>query len=360
MNNQQAVNQLTASWNATPDDKKMVYGKYKAEGYTEIIENQKHKSIFDNVGDSGTTNNERKSCVEVFQHMKLDFLPTKKPINFLGDDGYSKEIPDFFAVTNPLNENVYQISKGQYTPVNHIRIAELMDTLKREVRHVANIRRGAKVFAEGMTSQQEVTEGDAINNYIVVFNSHDGSSSLGVALRQERLICANQFAFIQKTAGLKLRHTSSIDGLSQQIHQIINNENNKFTSNVSDLKKLYKKELDSNGFKNLLQSTMEEIYSDRLKGYKTLRNGQKEKKTINNTLSREFHTIINNFKNEDINGEFRQSSYNILNSVTHYLTHQSGRSSNILERNRARLEGLYGGQNSRLINKTREYLLANV
>tara|TARA_Y100001973_G_C5163496_1_gene314802 strand:+ start:316 stop:1437 length:1122 start_codon:yes stop_codon:yes gene_type:complete len=367
-------NEVSKSWNESEKDTKMIYGGYRAENYEEIIQNKKQEletqlaeknatSMIERCSPEGA-NKSNLSAVEVFQKLDLDFLPSKERIHFYDSEGIPQEIPNFYAITNPTNNKTFQVSKDQYTTVNHIKLAELFDSMERKVKHVSSIRNGSKIVAETAIDTQDVDgNGDHVQNYLVGINSHDGSSSLCFALRQERLICANQFNFVQSTAGLKLRHTKSINELIPHIKNLIDTANNKFTGNIEDLRRLHRAHLDENGFKDLLENTMKEIFKDRLQGTKkrTVRGIQTEMpKTINNSLEKEYYTIINNMRNEKVNGKFERSAYNIMNGCTQYLTHQSGRLENETARNRARLESLMGGSAAKRINTCRDYLLAHV
>lgn len=46
--------------------------------------------------------------------------------------------------------------------------------------------------------------------------------------------------------------------------------------------------------------------------------------------------------------------WGLYNAITQYLTHDSGRSKDPIEKARRRLEGLYGGAGSARIERTRE------
>lgn len=63
-------------------------------------------------------------------------------------------------------------------------------------------------------------DGEQFNGYAYVINSHDGSTSLALGLRKERVFCTNQIPALAKASTLKLRHTVSWQSTIEQARQL--------------------------------------------------------------------------------------------------------------------------------------------
>ena len=376
-------NEVSQQFNLTEKDRAMVYGQYQAENYEQYIHNvrleheelerkNQARTLAEKIGKNGRSfkdlTNVKPTATEVIRSMNMDFLPEKKELQILGQDGY-KTLPEHFAITNPNNDKVYSVAKGQYTPANYIDLAPIFDENEITPTVAMVIRDGGKFYIEGDASiEGEVTPGDTVKQFLCAYSSHDGSASLAFAFKTERLACANQLSFImgagtntavKNKRAMKIRHTKSIEQLTKLIPSVVDFQKGVFLQDLEGLKAMQKKQLNSFDFTQLMENTIKTIYADRLQGEKKLRNGSTRKKGLEDIQS-EIIQINDNLRNEKINGKFERSVYNVFNAITRFETHQSGRSKDIEKRNIARLESLYGGPAHKKIETCREYLLAQV
>jgi len=135
------------------------------------------------------------------------------------------EVPERYTVlrTNPVSKSVDALSVvgKKYTPVQNEQVLgfgqAILDNSPDAVWETAgSIRRGRTIFGTlRMSGLDMLINGvDAVNMYLIVASSHDGSSGVSVIVSPIRVVCQNtlQMAMGSAVASFKARHTASIDG----------------------------------------------------------------------------------------------------------------------------------------------------
>jgi len=183
-----------------------------------------------------------------------------------------------------------------------------------------------------------------------------------------RLACANQLAMLTKVEsrnreadgqGLRMRHTKSVTEFAQRLPQMIDLERQTFNRELEGLRDLAGVPLTAELAKRVLELTFEDKLAKpiRDKDSKEMRD-RKLNDLPEYGLIRE-HCYGSSGLGMDMAG-VQGTVYGLFNGITQCMTHDGGRSKNNLERNRARLESLWGGPASKRIEKAREACLALV
>jgi len=335
----------------------MVYGRYKEAGY-------KVEPLVDKLG---TRITENVSGTEAFRIAGLDWQAEKREAFFMGADG-PVLAPDHCSIVRSDNNQLMHLAGKGYTPVQHTAIADLFNFLSGEIEieNVLSIRQGKKVYATAsIKAEGEVVPGDRVRRYIHAFNSHDGSCSFGVFFTDVRLACANQLAMLTKAEsrnreadgqGLRMKHTKSVTEFAQRLPQMIDLERQTFNRQLEGLRDLSGIPLTAELAKRVLEMT----FADKLATPITDKESKEKRQRLLSDLPE--YGIIREHCNGgsglgmDMPG-VRGTVYGLFNGITQCLTHDGGKSKNATERNRARLESLWGGSASKRIETAREACL---
>ena len=337
----------------------MVNGKYKEHGY-------KVQPLIDKLG---TRITENVSGTEAFRIAGLDWSAEKRPAFFMGADGPLQSEHHCSIVRSDNNQLMHIAGKG-YEPVQHTAIADLFNYLagEIEIENVLSIRQGKKVYATASIKVEgEVVPGDRVKRYLHAFNSHDGSSSFGVFFTDVRLACANQLSMLTKREsknatengqGMRMRHTKSVTEFAKNLPQLIDLERQSFHKSLEGLRDLSGIPLTAELTRRVLEVTYAEKLSVPIKDKQT-----KEKRERVLTDLPEFAAIREHLHETgygmDMEG-VRGTVYGLFNGITQYESHHGNKSEETTERNRARLESLYGGKASKRINAAHAACLALV
>ena len=112
--------------------------------------------------------------------------------------------------------------------------------------------RGGKqvVLLARMPEVDTVAEGDNLQRYLMLYNSHDGSGAVEVFMTSVRVICANtvKLAFATKTGGLSVRHTKKMQDRLATAATILKSSSHEFGKNLDNARKLAEKKIDSASF----------------------------------------------------------------------------------------------------------------
>lgn len=166
----------------------------------------------------GTITADAATADEALHIAKLDWEVAKYPIYATAPDGTPTEIPNKFATARMHNElgfNPLGIVGNYYTPVQNTEAFAFCDNLAFEggltFDTAGSLAGGSRVFMAMKVPQHITIAGgkDRVDLYIMVTNSHDGTSPLTAAVTPIRPVCANTVAAALNGAisTYKVRHT---------------------------------------------------------------------------------------------------------------------------------------------------------
>ncbi len=180
---------------------------------------------------------------ELFDHnysMHTDFLFTVRNNPFYDE---SRKDEENYQQT-PYN--VLGPVRGRYNVLQNEEMADFAELLLEGGRFdtAGSIKFGTKVFMSmALDSEMTIDENgvnEKINNYLVVFNSHDGSSGLTAMVTNIRPVCTNTLDWGLKHATQKftIRHTKSMEErmkLAKKTLDLAQNYNTKFKEDATQL-----------------------------------------------------------------------------------------------------------------------------
>lgn len=109
-----------------------------------------------------------------------------------------------------------------------------------------SLRGGRRVWILARIKQDpvEIVPGDAVRNYILLSNGHDGSMAVRTGFSSIRVVCANTLAAAHEQGASKLlrvRHTENASETLKEIQQIMDNGRREFVASTEKMRALARK-----------------------------------------------------------------------------------------------------------------------
>jgi phage/plasmid-like protein (TIGR03299 family) len=260
----------------------------------------------------------------------LDWEVLEHPV-FRLKDGEYQEIEGHKTLVRSSDERVLGVVTKHYHPLQNIDAFRWFDFLLHEgdasLEAAGSLKNGRRVWvlAKLNHAESEVTDGDEVRPYLLLHNSHDGSTAVWIQFTPIRVVCWNTLSFAAESRredeanfkAIRLRHSSSM------------NEQLNIAQNVL----------------NLSQQTVErlESYVSELLNIRDLENLHRKKS---------WDQILENFQGG--RGNQGQTVWDAYNGVTEWIDYHRGRSA------ATRLESAWFGDGANLRQKAHEVALAMI
>ena len=235
-----------------------------------------------------------------------------------------QEVPNFKAIVNGATGEVLNVPKQGYSPLLNTELEEAAHMMAKvsngSVEGFETFQGGRKVLAFIKAKNHTgMINGNEINDYIVIGNSHDGSSSIFMGTSTTLIRCANQFASIQRD--LSIRHSGEI---SLRFEEAINHYKTYYNQRdfmYEKFEEMSKIKID----KKIIESLSDRLFDvDRVE----IISGKSE-------ISTRKQNQLDHFKGS-LDREMTDLGSNLwgfFNAVTHYSTHVRGGEKSISEKN---------------------------
>ena len=121
------------------------------------------------------------------------------------------------AVIRETDGRVYNITKDRYLPIQNEEAFNFFDavtgTNEAKYHTAGSIRNGAMVWMLAKLPDSIAIDGEQIDKFICLLNSHDGSSALKMFFTPIRVVCMNTLSMAESGAANKFyaRHTTNIN-----------------------------------------------------------------------------------------------------------------------------------------------------
>jgi phage/plasmid-like protein (TIGR03299 family) len=166
------------------------------------------------------------TAAEAIQEGGVGWEVSKVPAYVKLADGRFVELPCTFGVVrndslhldNPivLTENGKTVA-CDYTPLQNTEAFSFFDTIvgegKARYETIGQLRQGDTIWMSSkLPFTCEPVPGDVVNQYVLLWNTHNGTSSVNVSFTPIRVVCNNtlQMAIRRNSHSIKIRHTSSV------------------------------------------------------------------------------------------------------------------------------------------------------
>lgn len=148
-----------------------------------------------------------------------------------------REIADDFATVRQDTRTKLGIVGNRYNVLQNVDAFKFLDSLCQDgiIRYESAFALGGgrriALLARMPEVVDEIAEGDMSMRYVLLYNSHDGSSQLTFTPTSVRVVCANtvRIALANKTYSVSLRHTDSMEDRMEEAKKYLSQFNSGFT-----------------------------------------------------------------------------------------------------------------------------------
>lgn len=161
-------------------------------------------------------------------------------------EGTEAKVPAFATVRN-TDQHVLGVVGRTYKPLQNIEAFKwfqpYLDSGEVELHTAGSLAGGSRVWVLALikNSSAEIVEGDEILQFILLSNSHDGSSAIRAGLTGVRCVCANTVAAALSSAKSKLvrvRHSSNAPAALDKVRESLNLARREFTATAEGMRQM--------------------------------------------------------------------------------------------------------------------------
>ena len=206
------------------------------------------------------------TSAEAIEKAGLDWTVSLNPIftgvTDAGGEEYPQEVPNFFATVRDTDNSVLGVVGNRYTPIQNIECFDFMDTVvddsDAKYETAGSLHNGRIVWMLLNLNKSVQVDEDVTHNYLLLTNSHDGSSSLKGLTTPIRVVCANtlRMALGNMRNSFSFRHTKNLQGKVAQARSILAQSYNYVDAFQLEMEKLLDTEVTNDAFKEIMDTVL--------------------------------------------------------------------------------------------------------
>jgi phage/plasmid-like protein (TIGR03299 family) len=166
---------------------------------------------------------------EAMQAARLDYTVVKRPLKAIIHGRQYADVPNAFATVRMDTNVVLGVVGSRYEPVQNKDAFNFFDPLvdrDEAIYHTAGVLgRGEKIWLLAKLPDyiRVGKKGDPVQKFVLLYNSHDGSSVIRIKLTPIRVVCNNTLtcALQGSEAEVRIKHTASATEKLQEAHKIL-------------------------------------------------------------------------------------------------------------------------------------------
>lgn len=177
-----------------------------------------------------------KTSMEAMHLAGLDWIVQKQRMFLANGD----EIPDAYAMVRNIDNAVLGTVGNRYTPLQNSEAFDFFDPLIEDglaqYETAGSLMGGKRVWVLAkLTGDIEVGKNDVINKYVLLSNSHDGTSNVTGKTTPIRVVCQNTLSAALRLKGsvkdeVKIRHTKSVTDKVKEAAKLLETVNKAYDS----------------------------------------------------------------------------------------------------------------------------------
>lgn len=318
----------------------------------------------------GTVVDKAPSTAEAIKLAGMDWSVIEQPLITCGAEGTPELIEGWKCLKRSDNNFTLHVCRDTYTPLQNIDSFQFFDGILQDgdatLDAAISLQEGKRIAitAKIKGGIGDVLPGDPVEQYLVLYNGHDGSLSVGVMFSNIRVVCSNTLGFAirdQKRKGnfksfggddvaisnkmIRIRHTASVKDNLGIVRDAINLGKRQFDLTLDQYRTMANTKMTTELFKAYLTKVFADELADN-RPVTELRNYER--------LEQNFHAGIG----MDIKG-VQGTAWAGYQAVTEWVTHQRGDNADI-DAARNRLNQLWFGQGAQIIERAHKEALALV
>jgi phage/plasmid-like protein (TIGR03299 family) len=269
---------------------------------------------------------------------QVDLLPLEIAYEGVQKPGIAGTRVPAFATVRQSDQAILGVVGMRYNVLQNLEAFEwfqpFLDASEATLHTAGSLHDGKRIWVLAKLNREpiEVAEGDTVEKFLLLSNSHDGSTCVRVGFCPIRVVCANTLAMAHQVGQLlRLRHTSSLQATLGEVRDIVNTANNQFEATAEQYRKLAARPIDPADVGRYVKQVVLDVPADTEFEKLTTRKA--------NILS----DVIQRYQNPIGSGKVssRPSWWRAYNAVTEFYSYSAGRNNN------TRLKSLWYGDNQK-------------
>lgn len=295
----------------------------------------------------GTVITENLSLSDALKYSGLDFQVAKKELTYNIEGCSPIQFDDaFFTYRTDLNIILGKHVGKTYEPMQNIEALNVVEEFLEKgysIESAGALDNGRLTFVTMRLNSFDVTANDSINQYIVISNSHDGSSAIKAYLTNVRVVCANTLNFSLKDASniISIRHTSTSVQRLQEATKILVEANKLVESSAVEYRSMAKNAISKKDLVNYVSNLFLDEKDLKRANSKDDKISTRKVNIIDSVLS----YALDGIGQKDIYG----SAWGAYNAVTGYFSNVKTYSND-----NTKFREHLGGQDTKLMNRALE------
>ena len=171
------------------------------------------------------------TAAEAMEAANLDYTVVKKPLKAIIHNRHFADVPNAFATVRTDTNVVLGIVGSRYEAVQNRDAFSFFDPLvgsdrSEAIYHTAGVLgRGEKIWLLAKLPDyiKVGKKNDPVEKYVLLYNSHDGSSHIRVKMTPVRVVCSNTLtaALQGSDAEVRIKHTQSAQDRLQEASKVL-------------------------------------------------------------------------------------------------------------------------------------------
>lgn len=240
----------------------------------------------------------------------------------------------------------------RYEPVQNYRAFEFMDSAieqgKIQLETGGSLHDGAKIWLQAKVNSYEVVPGDEVKNYLLFYNTHDGTGAVKVLYTDTRVWCSNTARVALKGANaISIRHTATVHHRLDQATEILQKIGVETVARMEENRFLASQKMTSGGFDKFLEELVPKPKTE-----------SKRSDTRMQNVRGELIGLFDSGRGNHLKG-VRGTKWAAFNAVTEYVNyHKTVRHSKQGHGSAQRFESAIFGSGAAMVDRARKILIA--
>lgn len=238
-------------------------------------------------------------------------------------------VPDKFATVRNTDNSVLGVVGSYYKPVQNIEafnwFQPFLDEGVASLESAGSLFNGKKVWVLAKINDDNLTvvKNDEIERYILLSNSHDGSTAVKMGFTPVRVVCNNTLNYAYENSNsqlIRVFHTQKVKEVMEMVREVMNVSNQGFEATIDQYKKMAKMDMS--------QADLDAFVKRVFKRDNELNNEAEEMeegKERQNKIITRVTDLFENGMGNDMKG-VRGTAWAAYNAVVEYIQYERGSS----------------------------------
>ncbi len=208
------------------------------------------------------------NSAEAIEKAGLDWTVSLRPLMTLETQDVPAKInnlipvPNFYSTVRDSDHTVLGVVGNRYTPIQNLECFDFIDTVVDDSEAMfetaGSLHNGRIVWMLLNLNKSVQVDEDITHNYLLLTNSHDGSSSLKGLTTPIRVVCANtlRMALGDMRNSFSFRHTKNLTGKVAQARSILTQSYEYIDAFQLEMEKLLDTEITNDKFREIMDTVL--------------------------------------------------------------------------------------------------------